>query len=488
MEHTADRLRAALIDAEYTVDAVLARIGEAGQRALGRNSTIAADWALGRDVDPLATLTRLWLLQQPVARAVVDRALPGLIDELVAAGILSTDATTVAAAVDVRPYAADDGTAGWVVSDLVNGLDALPVPPRADYVLGISPASTSLAQLTIREPVGSALDLGAGCGVQSLHLTRHAQRVVATDLNPRANELAGWTFRLSGVAPKQRLGSLYEPVAGERFDLIVTNPPYVMSPPGPDRLVYREGSMAADGLVEAIVRGAADHLNPGGALQVLGNWAILDPDRWEERLAAWIPAGCDALIMERERLDPFEYIEIWLADAGLVGQPEHVRRYREWLDYFDDLGVAGIGMGWLQVHRSGAAVPDIRIEQWPHAVEQPVGPAFAAQRDAVGYARRSDAEILATNWRLASDIVQETLGDPGAADPRHIVLRSQRGFRRAVEVDTALGGVLGACDGELPLGAIVSAVAGLLDADPEALVADLLPRIRHLLADGMLTR
>lgn len=483
----ADRLRDALADADYVVDAVLERIGAQGQAALGRNSTVAAERHLGGAADPLAILIRLWLLQQPVDRAALNRALPGLIEPLADSGLVLADSETVRAGVDVRPYASDDdGASGWVVSDLVNGLDGLAEPVRGDYVLGISPASTSLAQLAIREPIGAALDLGAGCGVQSLHLARHSRRVVATDLNPRANELAAWTYRLTGIEVDQRLGSLYEPVAGERFDLIVTNPPYVMSPPGPERLVYREGRMVADGLVEAIVRGSVDHLNPGGTLQVLGNWAITDPDHWTERLTDWIPAGCDALIMERERLDPYEYIEIWLADAGLTGHPDYRRRYAEWLDYFDSLGITGVGMGWIQVHHSGSDRPDLRIEQWPHAVEQPVGPAFREAQQGVAYARRSDAEVLATHWVLADDIVSETLGQPGAEHPNHVVLRSQRGFRRAVEVDTALGGVLGACDGDLPLGAIITAVAGLLDIDAEELRAELLPKVRQLLRDGML--
>jgi methylase of polypeptide subunit release factors len=486
-QEIADRLRAALIEADYTVDSIVDRIGMAGQRALGRNSTVAAHRSLDGAQDPLATLIRLWLLQQPVPGSALKRALPGLLGPLADAGLLAREGDRIRAAVDVRPYASDDdGATGWVVSDLVNGLDATPAPARPDYVLGISPASTSLAQLTIRAPIGAALDLGAGCGVQSLHLARHADRVVATDLNPRANELAAWTYRLAGITVDQRLGSLYEPVAGERFDLIVTNPPYVMSPPGPGRLVYREGSMVADGLVEAIVRGSADRLTPGGTLQVLGNWAIIDPDRWAERLAEWIPAGCDVLIMERERLDPYEYIEIWLADAGLVGRPEYADRYTQWLDYFDDLAITAVGLGWLQVHHSGTDRPDLRLEQWPHAVEQPVGPAFAEAQRGVAYARRSDPEILATHWQLASGIITETIGEPGAEHPNHIVFRSQRGFRRAVEVDTALAGVLGACDGELPLGAIVSAVAGLLEVEAEALVIELLPRVRSLLRDGML--
>ncbi|GAB3712670.1 class I SAM-dependent methyltransferase [Mariniluteicoccus flavus] len=462
----ARRLRDALADADYTVDAVLERIGEAGQRALGRNSTVAADRHLGSAADPLATLVRLFVLQQDLPRTAVEAALPGLVEGLMGAGVVAprlagarsenvggnarsaprlagARSENVVAAVDVRPYGSDDGASGWIVSDLTNGLDGLQQPPREDYVLGVSPASTSLAQLTIRKPVGSALDLGSGCGVQSLHLARHAERVVATDLNPRANELAAWTFALNDIAVDQRLGSLYEPVAGERFDLIVTNPPYVMSPPGDHRLTYREGSFTADGLVEAVVRGSVDHLAPGGTLQVLGNWAIMDDGRWEQRLRSWVPAGCDALIMERERLDPYEYIEIWLADAGLQGRPEYAARYREWLDYFAALGITGVGMGWVAVHHTGTDHPDLRVESWPHAVEQPVGEAFALQREGVAAARCSDDVLLATRWVLADDIVQETLGAPGAEDPAHVVLRSQRRFRRATEVDTALGGVLG---------------------------------------------
>lgn len=209
----AARLRDALQEADYSVDAVLERIGEEGQRALGRNSTVAADRHLGDATDPLATLVRLFVLQQEQPRTQVDAALPGLVDRLLGEGLLA-EGGRVRAAVDVRPYASDDGASGWIVSDLTNGLDGPQLPPADDYVLGVSPASTSLAQMTIRRPFARALDLGSGCGVQSLHLARHVARVTATDLNPRANELASWTFALNGITVDQRLGSLYEPVAG----------------------------------------------------------------------------------------------------------------------------------------------------------------------------------------------------------------------------------------------------------------------------------
>ena len=66
-------------------------------------------------------------------------------------------------------------TGGWSATSRP-GLDGAPIDVDADHVLGISSASTSLAQLTVREPFGRALDLGTGCGVQALHLAEHVDR------------------------------------------------------------------------------------------------------------------------------------------------------------------------------------------------------------------------------------------------------------------------------------------------------------------------
>lgn len=483
-------LRSAFTAAKYTIDEVIDRIGEAGQEALGRNSTIPALDVLGDATDPQAVLIKLWPLQQDAPLAAARAALEGLFDALVAAGILGVDGDVVRALVDIRPYgSADDGATGWIVSDLTPGLDQVTTRTRPDYVLGVSPASTSLAQMTMRTPIGSALDLGTGCGVQSLHLARHTERVVATDINPRALQLARLTAALNGVDVDIRDGSLYEPVAGEKFDLIVTNPPYVMSPPTSDgeRLVYREGSFAGDGLVEAVVKGAPAHLNPGGSLQVLCNWAILDGEPWEQRVAGWAEgSGCDVWVVERERLDIYNYIEVWLTDAGLAGSPEWKPRYREWIAYFRQLGIVGVGMGWIILTRAERTTPDVQVESWPHAIAQPVGAALAEHQACVTNSLMRDEELLAHHWKLAEHVTQETLGDAGAEDPQHIVLRSASGLRRAMEVDTVLGGVLGACDGELSLGQIVDAIAMLLEADASAVRDEVLPKVREALRDGML--
>jgi hypothetical protein len=489
-EQQTDDLRAAFVGHRYRVDEVVDAIGEEAHRALGRNSTVAAVRSLGDREDPIAVLTALWPLQRPVRRSALERALPGLVSPLVSAGVLSASGEEVRAEVDIRPYASDDGASGWIVSDLSPNLDTLVSPIRPDFVLGVSSASTTLAQLTVRQPVARALDLGTGCGVQTLHLARHSQSVVATDLNPRALALARLTTGLNRVSADLRLGSLYEPVEGELFDLITTNPPYVMSPPrdSGERLTYREGDHRADGLVEHVVRHGADHLADGGTLQVLGNWAHPVGGDWRERLRGWIePTGCDAHVVQRETLDVYEYIELWLTDAGLAGSGQYAHRYSEWVDYFEQLGVAAVGMGWITLHKAARNDPWIEIEDWPYTVEQPIGPAIAAELTAVDLERDlSDAQLLAREWVLAEDVVEESFGVPGSADPQRIVLRQQRGFRRAVEVDTALGGILGACDGDLQLGQIVHSVAGIVGVDPEVLQASTLPKVRELILQGLL--
>jgi methylase of polypeptide subunit release factors len=503
-----DRLRDDLVVADYTLDAVAERLGDAGLAGLGRNSSVAADRALAGADDPQATAIRLWLLQQPVPTGqlgwldVPALRAAGLLAEPAAGGEplrdssdtglsepdrpagspARQDAFGLRATVELKPYGSEQRQ-GWICSDQTP-LDTRNPRPRTDFVLGASPASTTLAQLVPRVPVGSALDLGTGCGIQSVHLADHAGRVVATDLNPRALKLAQLTLGLNRIDADLRLGSLYQPVAGESFDLVVTNPPYVMSPPG-GGLVYREGGFEADQLMRQVVRQAP--LNPDGLLVVLGNWAVTEAHSWQERVAEWVPPGHDALVLQREALDPFEYIEIWLADAGLAGTTDYLPGYRDWLEYFRRQRITGVGMGWIFLRNTGSAQPDIRLEEWPHAVHQPVADAVLGHFAGIGPARLPDAALLTATLRRSDELVQETIGAPGAADPEHIVLRQQAGFGRAVVADTALAAVVGACDGDLPLGVLVDAVAGLLDVDGAALASEILGQVRPLLADGLLT-
>lgn len=484
----ADQLRAALSAADYTYDGVADLLGTTGHAALSRNETVPGLRRTGGG-SPLETLTRLFLLQATVPLADAELALPDLVDRLCVEGLLERSVGEVAARLDVRPYAAPDGDVErdlWVVSDLTPGLDGTPNRVGADHVLGISSASTSLAQLTIREPVGRALDLGTGCGVQALHLSQHAATVVATDVNRRAL----WMTRLNARLNRSgnidvREGSFFEPVRAETFDLIATNPPFVISPATGERLVYRDSGLPGDRVVEDIVRAAPERLNDGGFCQILANWVVAAGTPWDQRLAGWLDGSCDALVVQREVVDPATYVELWLKDAGLQGAPDYVRRYDTWLGWFEEQGIEAIGFGWITLRRGGTGAT--RFEDWPYDVEQPVAPALHAHFTALDTLGTLDDEaLLAARLVVRNDVQQETQGAPGAEDPHTVVLRQQRGLRRARQADTVEAALVGACDGELSVGQILHALAQLLEVDPADARADYVPKVRELVAEGFL--
>ncbi|MGB9012971.1 MAG: methyltransferase [Aeromicrobium sp.] len=478
-----DRLRAALEAAEFTADATYAMLGDQAHHALGRNQVVPALRAT-RDGSALATLVRLFTLQVEVPAADAKRALPGLVDPLVAGGLLLRSGGHVRALVYLRPYCDEDHD-WWVACDATPGLGRAVSAMDPQHVLGISEASSSLAQLVIRENVESALDLGTGCGVQALHLAQHAHRVVATDVNPRALDMARLTAALNEVEIDVRDGSLFDPVAGERFDLIATNPPFVISPPGSEVLVYRDSGMPGDAVVRHLVERASDHLNPGGWCQILANWAHRSGSDWTDDIASWLEGhDLDSWVVQREQVDPAEYVEMWLSDAGVAAGPEHTRRYDEWLSWFESEGITGVGFGWLSLRRT-ETTPTLRLEEWAGEIAPPVGPTVARWGRVVDELRGvSDEDLLARHLRATSAQVQQTRGPVGAEDPEQVILQLQQGVRRTRQVDTVEAALVGACDGDLSVGQILDAIGSLLARDD--LRTTHLPAIRDLVVDGFL--
>ena len=537
-----DQLRADLATANFSVTALTGLWGIEADAALHRNQRVPALRALARlratltVPEPNVVLAQLFVLGLPVARTEIDAALPTLgVDGAERLGLLSAhhahggtaeepalDAgpALVAPLVDLRPYSfVDAHGAGswWITSDL--GELALGHPLGENHVLGVGGASLTLSALMIPTPVDSALDLGTGCGIQALHAARHATRVVATDISERALELAALNARLNGVENIEfRLGSLFDPVAGERFDHIISNPPFVITPrvEGVPSYEYRDGGMVGDALVEAVVRGAAEHLTPGGVAQLLGNWEYHEDDAFD-RLTDWLaapaggdapeatgraghPAALDAWIIEREVQAPTGYAETWIRDGGTrPDTPDFDRLYGAWLDDFEARGVRQVGFGYMLLRRPldgrgrRAAPPRprlLRLERLPEAlghnaagIGNHLAECLAAHDWQAGL---DDGALSRSTLTVASDVTEERHFWPGQEDPTLMTLHQGGGFGRSVPLDTAQAALIGACDGELPVGAIIDAIAQLLDADAAALRTELLPRVRALLDDGFL--
>ena len=467
------RLRDHLAETGYTIDGVRERLGDVAATALAREELVPAIRAT-RDLDPLGALIRLWWLGLAVPEG--RTGLP--VAELAAAGLLERAGDEVRATVHLQPWE----TGGYLVSDrkVRPGDPAL----RPDHVVGAGGASANLARLVTRRSVETALDLGTGCGVQVLHLAERAARVTATDVNPRALRLARLSWALSGVPDVDaRLGPGFAPVAGERFDLVVSNPPFVISPRG--RFTYRETGAAGDDFCRDLVRQAPRHLNPGGYCQILANWLHIKGEDWRDRVGGWLAAtGCDGWAVQRDVQDPAEYVELWLRDAAEQGTAAYRERYDEWLGWLESLGVTGIGFGWITLRDGGGLDPVVRVEELTTPVEQPVGEYVDEVLDAITAAHRLDPdELLDALLVTRADVVEERVGPPGAPDPSRIALRQTRGLRRRAEVGTVEAALAGVCDGELPLRPLLAAIAELTGAEPDALIgrAD---ELRTLIAEG----
>ena len=513
-----DALRADLDG--WTVDAVADLVGPVAHAALGREQVVPVLRAThGRD-EPAAVLLRLFVLGRETTRGVLDRALPrtgaagaqrlGLVET---AGEGVDDA--VRARVDLRPYAAVDaaGTADWwVVSDL--GELATGRALREDHVLGVGGASTMLARCTPRRPAGRVLDLGTGCGVQALHAARHAGAVVATDVSRRALAMARFTWRLNGGADDAldlRDGSLLDPVAGERFDLVVSNPPFVITPRGDavPAYEYRDGGLEGDEIVRRLVTGVGDVLAPGGTAVMLGNWEHRAGEPWTQRVAGWlddVPGDLDVHVVQREVQDPAEYAELWIRDGGTTSGPDFDALYAAWLDDFDRRDVEAVGFGLVVVRRADDAAPPLggrttarttarttprtvlrRVEDLHGPLDAPLGEHLAAVLDAhARLAVTDDAALAAARLRVAPDVSEERHHRPGEEHPSVVLLRQGGGFGRSVRAGTALAGLVGACDGDLPVGVVVAALADLLDVPAADLAAEVLPDVRGLVLDGFL--
>jgi methylase of polypeptide subunit release factors len=472
-------LRADLVRSGFTVAGVTELLGPMASAALEREQALPAQRATAASDEPCATLVRLFTLGDPVDVHEAATALPTLgVDGAVALGLLAPEGDAVVARCDLRPYAAD-GVDWWVASDL--GELATGAPLRHDHVLGIGGASATLASWTPRPHVERALDVGTGCGVQALHLGAHADAVVVTDLSARALAYARFNAALDEAEWDVRAGSMLDPVAGERFGLVVSNPPFVITPRSGEvpLFEYRDAGAAGDEVVRHLVRAVGEHLEPGGMAQFLGNWEVPRGSTWTERVGAWLEGtGLDAWVVQREVQDPAQYAETWARDGG--HHPRTVdfnAMYAAWLDDFAARDVEAIGFGVLTLQRPRTArEPFVDLMDVPWPVESPMGPAVLAGLHARAWLTEHDDEaLLGVSWRCAPDVHEERHTMPGAPDPRAILLRQGGGF-------------VSVCDGDLSAGAAAAAIAGLLDLDGSTVRDEVATFIRDAAKDGLLLR
>lgn len=455
-------LRTLFRDVGYTVEGVGSLLGLLATAAMGRGDPVPALAAASGDA-PLDVLIRLFLLAQDVPAAVTG-FLPEALLEPAGSGL-------VRATLDLRPHEDD----WWVASDI-----ARVHPPPPGHVIGIGAASTTLLAATLRRGVATALDVGTGCGVQALHLLRHGERVTATDALPRATEMARLSFALSGLGPdavEVLCGDWLAPVAGRLFDLVVSNPPFVLSPSDGEELTYRDAT-GDDGGLARLLQQAAGALTPGGVAQVLTSWVVEADGDWQSRPAAMMPAGCDALVLLREVLDPAEHVALWRDDDE--PEPAATRRSLRWLQHVADLGAEGIAYGLVVLRRTDAE-PRVRLLDVRSENSSPDGTRIGGWLDRVA----DDRALGPAHLVVAADarLVEES---ERGADGWEVLRRrvsAAGALPETVGIDAVTSALMAGCDGRLSLETVAELLSVAYGIDP----AQLHRVAAHLVETGHLT-
>jgi hypothetical protein len=321
--------------------------------------------------------------------------------------------------------------------------------------------------------------------VQALHLSTHADRVTATDLLPRALRFAATTAALNGLDWEILEGDLTTPVRGRRFDLVVSNPPFVAGPGTTDH-TYRDSGRPGDAVCAELVAAAPGLLADGGHMQFLANWLHVSGEDWRDRVNDWLAGtGLDAWVIQREVSDPLAYVNLWLADAS-EDPAQQPARAAAWLDWFDAQKVDAVGFGLITLRAAGHDDPTVRIEDLRHTVGGDLGPLIGDWLDRQDFLRHAD--LLARRLVAAPGLKlrqEATLGAEGWEVGQQL-LALDGGLRWVEEVDPVALALVGACDGSVTLQDQVDVLATAHGVPAEVLADVAVPLVSHLVERGML--
>ena len=436
---------------------------------------------------PLESLVRLFVLGVAVEGKEAEQALaPTSTDQWIEWGLLrrvEDGRDSVQATVQLRCY-----QRLIVASDFSPSAER---PLQPDFVMGISPSTLTLASLTVRHENSAALDLGSGSGFQAFMAAAHSLRVVAVDRNPRAVRMAEFNVALNGLTSVECLeGDMFDPVEEQRFDLIVSNPPFVISPD--PRFLFLHSGLQGDEICRKIAREAPRFLNDGGWCQFMANWVLLTGQEPEERLAGWFEdSGCDVWVMRQGTAAPDEYAATWVETAG--DATAYAVEFDRWMDHFSAQGIEGVGRGLITMRRrtdTAAGGYWFRFDDAPAAMTYPCGDDVARAFLLTDWlaAHPGDADLLATRFRLAPDVrldQQYQLVD-GEWRVSSGQLRRVGGLAYTGGIDPHGAAVLGRCDGIRSCGELITELARELGADLAEVAPAPLAVARRLIQWGFL--
>ena len=307
------------------------------------------------------------VVQHPL-RAVLEplgAAVPGVLDRLFdreesvtdAAVIASVGAPALERLVDAGLVRrAGDDLVPLVRIDRVGSIllaaDRHPHRRRRDFVVGKGPSGLLLARHVRPHRRGRFLDLGTGSGILALMLAGPDAPALGIDINPRAVGFARFNAALNGharfeVKQGDFLGGTFDPHLDGRFETVVANPPFVLSPTS--TVTYRDRPLAGDEVGARTVDQVARALAPGGRGYVLCNWITRRDRAWTDPVRAWTAAlGVGVGIRRLIALGPAGYAAMWTRDLPATSRDDAVAA---WTAELEAEGAEQIHVGVISLER-----------------------------------------------------------------------------------------------------------------------------------------
>jgi predicted RNA methylase len=360
-----------------------------------------------------------------------------------------------------------------------------------DLVLGVNKPTQILGNCMIHlTKPGSVLDLGTGCGTLAFLAAPDATEVIGTDINGRALEFARFNAALNGVEHFDvASGDRFEPVRGQKFDLIVSNPPFFLTPSS--KLLFTDNPFALDSFVQSLAEQAPAFLNEGGYFQMLCEWVQFGSEPWRERVERWFHnAGCDVLILTDYEISPAEYTLQRATESVALHGEMSLSDLNDHLKYFRDRGVEKILGGLLTVRRS-STWPDGRprsqnwflVDETGGRPTSPIGDQILDRfksEDIIS--TRNEARLLAAKPRIAKDValIQEATHKGKAWETSRIYMERRSGLIRRLAFNSEIAELVASWDGSQDLDYHVTAFARNKGLSKKQVTSDILGLVRRL--------
>ena len=394
---------------------------------------------------------------------------PLAIDKLVEAGLL---------------YEENRGIKSHFQAQRYNGLiffsDFFRWESDPDFVLPIGPAGNYLALLTIRRHVESTLDLGCGCGVQSLLAARHSNRVIATDINLRALALTRFNAQLNDIHNiETRHGSYFEPVKDQRFDLIVANLPYVITPE--KRLVYRTVDQPGDAGTHERLNEIPAYLKEDGFAQILINWVHEKNQDPSEPIRRTIEGRyVNAWLIHNASKQPLQYARMWLKHGNRSNPRKLEKMEQSWLRWYRGHHIEQIALGAIFLQRRSSQRNWFCSATVNRTLEEQAGKQFLRLFAAQDYLDKiDDPNILLNEAFLPVDL-------DFAGDEDRPIVYANHGSRFELRIRPSTKAILQTLDGKMTLENPIQVVSHESGKEAVQIRHEVLADMKELLKFGII--